>query len=202
MIISATDITRLLYEAGRFTPKDTAMTAMAIQAYSYGLLGYGLLKVLNSYYYATGRTRFPMMVSLLSIAGNYFANSLLVKQIGHEGLALTASITLTMNALLLIFGMSKDSVHVDWRQVLTSLGLLIAGSIIVWTIHGLYAESLASWSPVGMLGIPQSVFQNKCDAAIRIAIDGSLVIALFGSAGLARIKKTPKEAWRMLKRRR
>jgi hypothetical protein len=53
-----------------------------------------------------------------------------------------------------------------------------------------------------MLGIPQSVFQNKCDAAIRIAIDGSLVIALFGSAGLARIKKTPKEAWRMLKRRR
>ena len=202
MTISATDITRLLYEAGRFTPKDTAMTAMAIQAYSYGLLGYGLLKVMNSYYYATGRTRFPMMVSLISIAGNYFANSLLVKEIGHQGLAVTASITLTMNALLLIVGMSKDKVHVPWRQVFASIGLLIVGSMIVWALHRFYVGALESWSLAAVLGIPQSVFQNKFDAAVRIAIDAILVIALFGSAGLVRIKKTPKEAWRMLKRRR
>ncbi len=202
MTVSATDITRLLYEAGRFTPEDTKMTAMAIQAYSYGLLGYGLLKVMNSYYYATGRTRFPMMVSLISIAGNYTANSLLVKEIGHQGLAVTASITLTMNALLLIAGMSKDRVQVAWRQVTSSLGLLIAGTVIILFLHGLYASHLQSWSPAAVLGIPQSVFQNKFDASLRILVDGTLIATLFGGAGLARIKKTPKDAWRMLKRRR
>ena len=201
LTISSSDITRLLYEAGRFTPADTAATALAIEAYSYGLLGYGLLKVMNSYYYATGRTRFPMMVSLISIAGNYTANALLVRQIGHQGLAVTASITLTMNSLLLIAGMSRDGVHVNWKQILSSAAMLITGTAMVLLVHKSYAGIIEIWSPAGLIGIPESVFQKKFDSAIRITIDSCIVVLLFGGAGLARIRKTPKEAFRMLKRR-
>ena len=98
--------------------------------------------------------------------------------------------------------MSKDRVQVAWRQVTSSLGLLIAGTVMILFLHGLYASHLQSWSPAAVLGIPQSVFQNKFDASLRILVDGTLIATLFGGAGLARIKKTPKDAWRMLKRRR
>ncbi len=206
LTLCSTDITRLLYEAGQFTPADTAATAIAIEAYSYGLLGYGLLKVLNSYYYATGRTKFPMGVSLLSIAGNYLANSMLVHRFGHQGLAMTASVMLTINSLLLMAGMSKDGLLVPWKQVATSFALLLVGSGLAISIHGLYAPTLSDWSLIPMLGIDvstaSSVFLRKIDSSIRIAIDTIFIVTLFGGAGLARIGKTPKEALRMLKRRR
>jgi putative peptidoglycan lipid II flippase len=202
LILSSTNITRLLYEAGRFTPADTIATAAAINAYSYGLLGYGLLKVMNSYYYATGRTKFPMIVSLMSIAANYLANSILVKQIGHEGLATTASIILTLNSVLLIMGMSKDQVTVSWKQVLSSVGLLVFGSILVTGFHTLYAPHVnaISFSQILMM-IPPGTASLKIDSAIRIAIDGTVIVCSFGLIGLARIGKTPREALQMLKRR-
>jgi putative peptidoglycan lipid II flippase len=205
LTLCSTDITRLLYEAGRFTPADTNATATAIEAYSYGLLGYGLLKVLNSYYYATGRTKYPMGVSLFSIAGNYAANSMLVHRFGHQGLGITASIMLTMNSMMLMAGMAKDGLLVPWKQVITSCALLLIGSCIAIFIHGLYAPTLSNWSLIPLLGIDIStssaVFLRKIDSAIRIAIDTIFIVTLFGGAGLARIGKTPKEAMRMLKRR-
>ena len=202
LVLSSTNITRLLYEAGRFTPADTVATAAAINAYSYGLLGYGLLKVMNSYYYATGRTRFPMIVSLVSIVANYFANSILVKEIGHEGLATTASIILTLNSLLLILGMTKDRVQVEWKQIFSSLGLLILGSLAVIGIHRGYASFVNRISiSETLLMIPTGTTSLKIDSAIRIAIDGTVIAGIFGVIGLSRIGKTPRQALQMLKRR-
>jgi putative peptidoglycan lipid II flippase len=200
-VLSSHDMTRLLYEAGRFTPSDTDATAIAIEAYSYGLLGYGLLKVLNSYYYATGRTKFPMFVSLLSIAGNYLANALLVKQYGHQGLAMTASVMLTMNSILLIAGMTTDRVQVDWRQVAKSGLTLFVGIIVTIQIHKFYAVEVSQWSLGSLLGLPETTLARKLDSLVRIMIDVSLIILIFGSAGLTRLRKTPKEALQMLRRR-
>ncbi len=201
LILSSTNITRLLYEAGRFTPTDTIETASAIKAYSYGLLGYGLLKVMNSYYYATGRTRFPMIVSLLSIFANYIANSILVKKIGHEGLASTASIILTLNSLLLIIGMRKDKVMINWRQVIGSITLLSLASSMVVILHWVYAPYVDNTQFSDWLAIPSGITALKVNAGIRIAIDGFFIVGCFGLIGLARIRKTPREALKMLRRR-
>jgi putative peptidoglycan lipid II flippase len=200
-VVSSHDMTRLLYEAGRFTPSDTNATAIAIEAYSYGLLGYGLLKVLNSYYYATGRTKFPMIVSLLSIAGNYLANAMLVKQYGHQGLAMTASVMLTLNSFLLIAGMSSDGVQVDWKQVTKSGLTLLIGIIVTIQIHNLYNSALSAWSVGSTLGLSEGVLSHKLDSLTRILIDASLIVLIFGGAGLARLRKTPLEALKMLRRR-
>lgn len=198
---SALDITRLLFQAGKFTPTDTEATAIAIQAYSLGLVGYGLLKVLNSYYYAVDRTRFPMMVSLLSIAVNYIGNAMLVKKYGHEGLAMTASITLTLNALILIIGTSADRIQINWRRVGHSLLLLTAAAVAVHILRGLYLPRLAALSISSFLSQPEATFGVKLDAALRLGVDGFVVVGIFGGVGLARIKKSPKDALRLLKRR-
>lgn len=199
---SAADITRVLYQAGRFTAEDTAATAIAIQAYSLGLLGYGLLKVLNSFYYAVDRTRYPMMVSLFSIAVNFAANFLLVKTYGHQGLAMTASVVLTLNAVLLLAGMVKHRIAVDLKVVGQSIGLLLFGTVAVVSLRYFYEPILADFSWTTHVGLEAETIAMKLDAALRLVIDGVVIVGIFAAIGLTRIGKSPKEALRMLKRRR
>lgn len=201
LVLSSTNITRLLYEAGRFTPADTIATAAAIEAYSYGLLGYGILKVMNSYYYATGRTRFPMYVGLFSILANYAANSILVQKIGHEGLATTASIILSLNSTLLILGMTKDGVSVKWKQIASSLSLLLLASAVTIGLHYAYSPLMNTTSFGELLRMPSGITSLKFDSAIRIAADGAVIVLIFGTIGLARIGKSPRQAIQLLKRR-
>jgi putative peptidoglycan lipid II flippase len=202
LVIGSQDLTRVLYEAGQFGERDTNATAIAIEAYSYGLLGYGILKVMNSYYYATGRTKFPMAVSLFSILANYVANALFVKKFGHQGLAITASVTLTLNSLLLIAGMSVDKVQVNWLELLKSVFLLAIGSVLVLLIYSSYSPLLNSWSlSTLILGQDTTILAKKIDALVRLLIATFVIITIFGAIGLTRIGKTPRQALQMLKRK-
>jgi|694.fasta_scaffold52309_2 putative peptidoglycan lipid II flippase len=202
LVIGSQDLTRVLYEAGQFGERDTNATAIAIEAYSYGLLGYGILKVMNSYYYATGRTKFPMAVSLFSILANYVANALFVKKFGHQGLAITASVTLTLNSLLLIAGMSVDKVQVNWLEILKSVFLLAIGSVLVLLIYSSYSPLLNSWSlSTLILGQDTTILAKKIDALVRLLIATFVIITIFGAIGLTRIGKTPRQALQMLKRK-
>jgi peptidoglycan biosynthesis protein MviN/MurJ (putative lipid II flippase) len=142
-----------------------------------------------------------MIVSLLSIAGNYLANAMLVKQYGHQGLAMTASVMLTLNSFLLIAGMSSDGVQVDWKQVTKSGLTLLIGIIVTIQIHNLYHSELSAWSVGSILGLSESVLSHKLDSLARILIDASLIVLIFGGAGLTRLRKTPLEALKMLRRR-
>jgi putative peptidoglycan lipid II flippase len=202
LVIGSENLTRVLYEAGQFGVRDTNATAIAIEAYSYGLLGYGILKVMNSYYYATGRTKFPMAVSIFSIMANYVANALLVKRFGHQGLAMTASVTLTLNSVLLIAGMYVDKVQVNWLEIMKSIFLLLLGSIIVLLLYRMYSPYSNSLTINQMLLAQEpSVISKKIDALLRLSIDIFMIVLVFGTIGLTRIGKTPRQALQMLKRK-
>jgi putative peptidoglycan lipid II flippase len=202
LVIGSQDLTRVLYEAGQFGERDTSATAIAIEAYSYGLLGYGILKVMNSYYYATGRTKFPMAVSIFSILANYVANALFVKKFGHQGLAITASVTLTLNSLLLMAGMSVDKVQVNWLEILKSIFLLAIGSVLVLLLYQLYSPYLNNWSlSTLILGQDTTILAKKIDALVRLLIATFVIVTIFGAIGLTRIGKTPRQALQMLKRK-
>ncbi|MEY4630782.1 MAG: murein biosynthesis integral rane protein MurJ [Pseudomonadota bacterium] len=176
--VCAPQIIGLFYEAGKFTASDTQQTALALQAYSYGLLSYGLLKVLNSYYYATERTRYAMWVGIFSIAVNYIGNLLLVERYGHRGLALTASVTLTCNTLLLLAGMTRDRVKVDLVDTLKSLLLISAA-----TTAAVFAQrGTFPWDAV----LPPG--SKKLLAASQIAANGLIVVAVFAPFLIVRLK--------------
>lgn len=173
----APQIITLFYEAGKFTASDAQQTATALQAYSYGLLSYGLLKVLNSYYYATTRTRYAMWVGIFSIAVNYAGNLILVDRYGHRGLALTASATLSCNTLLLLAGMTRDKVKVDVPDTVRTLALVSAA-----TVAALFAQqSSFPWEA----GFPAS---KKLLAASQICANGAIVVAAFAPFLIVRLK--------------
>src|SRR5207249_3540182 len=72
----------LVYEHGRFAPRDTAAAAEALAGYALGLAGYAGIKVLAPAFYALDDARTPMLVSVLSMATNYALNWLFVRRLG------------------------------------------------------------------------------------------------------------------------
>src|SRR5260370_5833012 len=81
-----------IYQGGRFQLADARQTALALSCYAAGLTGYAAVKILAPAFYALNDARTPMIVSIVSIAVNYFAASTMVRILGHAGLALSTSL--------------------------------------------------------------------------------------------------------------
>jgi putative peptidoglycan lipid II flippase len=199
---SALDITKVIFQAGRFSEADSQATASAIQAYSLGLVGYGVLKVLNSYYIVRERTSFPMYVGLASIAVNYAANALLVQRFGHQGLALTASFILTANATILMIGTTPDRLKFETREVIGSLLRLVAAVSGVFLLRHFYQAPLQDFSLSRLFTDDLTTMTTKIDSSLRLAVDGATVVVIFAGVGLNKIGKSPREALKMLRKKR
>ena len=102
LIVLAEPIVRLLFEHGRFVHEDTVATAQLLRLYAAGLVGYSMVRILSPVFYAIGRSRVPVLVSVMSIAVNLVLNLLLVRMMGVAGLALGTSIAAMLNAIVLL----------------------------------------------------------------------------------------------------
>ena len=105
IMFAGEDIISLLLRGGKFDSYAVEMTGKALSAYGIGVIGYGLIKVLTNYFYATERTKYPMKVSFISIFLNFTINFYLVSKFGHVGLAYTAASIFCLNALMLAWGL-------------------------------------------------------------------------------------------------
>jgi putative peptidoglycan lipid II flippase len=103
LIVLATPIVRLLFERGHFQAADTARTAAALRFYAAGLVGYSTARIVSPVFYALGRSRVPVVVSVASIAVNIVASITLVRALGFSGLALGTSIAAVTNGGLLLW---------------------------------------------------------------------------------------------------
>lgn len=103
LIALATPIVRLLFERGHFQPSDTAATALALRYYAAGLVGYSTARIVSPVFYAIGRSRVPVLVSIVTIAVNIVASVSLVRALGFSGLALGTSIAAVTNGAALLW---------------------------------------------------------------------------------------------------
>ena len=131
LVLLAGPIVSVLYERGHFDAVDRLQTAVALRAYAYGLLGYAWLKVLQPAFYAIDKRWLPMCVSLFALALNLACNGLFVFGFhwGHESLALTTSITATVNFVILFVAMCRFVGDIGTRDLLVLLAkLTLAGA--------------------------------------------------------------------------
>ncbi len=133
LAVLAEPIISVIYEHGKFTPFQRVETALALRAYGYGLVFYAALKVLQPAFYAIDKRWFPMLVSFLALGLNLGFNYLFVYVLGwgHESLALTTSITASVNFLLLFLAMRKFAGDLGTGDLLVTLAkLLLAGALM------------------------------------------------------------------------
>ncbi len=95
------------------------MAAASLIAYSVGLLGFILVKVLSTGYFSRQSTRAPVRIGVMALVLNMGLNIIFVVTLvrvdffaPHVGLALATTISALFNALLLYRGLRRDGVYV------------------------------------------------------------------------------------------
>ncbi len=122
-------IVRLIFEHGRFHAGDTTATAAALAFYAVGLFAYSGQKVLVPAFYALGKTRIPVAISISSVALNIALNVALIGPMGYRGLALATSVTNLASFVLLLAFMRRESEDLDLPGLASNLGrVLLAGA--------------------------------------------------------------------------
>jgi putative peptidoglycan lipid II flippase len=115
LIVLAPPIVRVLFERGHFLPADTDATAAAVRLYAVGLVGY-------SAFYALGRSRVPVLVSVGTIALNVALSVTLVRAMGFLGLALGTSIAALANGAALVWFLWQRLDGAEGRGLTVVLG--------------------------------------------------------------------------------
>lgn len=124
-------VIRFLFEVGEFTPENTQATAVALLYYSFGIVGYSGVLVLNRVYYALKDTRTPVLVGISTVFLNLILSLVLVKALGHRGLALAYSVVgiVNMAALLLILQVKMGSI--DGRRIFVSGAGALGAAVVM-----------------------------------------------------------------------
>jgi putative peptidoglycan lipid II flippase len=92
-----------LFLYGEFTPHDLEMTRLALVAYSIGLVGIILVKVLAPGFYARQNIKTPVKIALLTLLATQAMNLAFIGPLQHAGLALSIGLGACINAGILFY---------------------------------------------------------------------------------------------------
>lgn len=143
IIILAEPFVRIFFQRGAFDARATIMTSQAVIYYSIGMVAMALNILLNRVYYSLQDTRTPMINAAISVGINIGLSLILVKLMGHGGLALATSIASISTTLLLINSLRKKLGSIDIKNYLTCfiksiIASLIMGIIVYSIYNGLF----------------------------------------------------------------
>ena len=126
-----------LFFYGAMTEQSVVQSALALQAYSLGVLTFMLIKVLAPGFFARQDMKTPVKIAMICMAANMVFNLILIWPLKHVGLALATSMSSVLNTGLLLWGLHKAKVfmpQVGWGkfilQLIVACGLMLA--VILW----------------------------------------------------------------------
>jgi len=123
-------IVEVLFRRGRFGYGDAKATSDAIYMYALGLPAFGLIKLFSTIFFSRQNTKIPFYISFISMILNIILLFLSVEKLGHQGIALSLSITSWFNALTLYFLLYYNRYWYLTRSTLFKVFKLIVISIL------------------------------------------------------------------------
>lgn len=96
-IILAKPAVSFVFQRGEFDSISAVMTTTAFVMYSIGLLAVALRDVITKVFYSMQDTRSTLYIGAFAVGTNILLNIILVKVMGHGGLALATSISATIS---------------------------------------------------------------------------------------------------------
>lgn len=180
LALLAGPILATLFQYGAFTAEDVRLASLSLMAYSLGLMGFVLVKVLAPGYFARQDTVTPVKCALAALATNMVLSTssvllLLHTRIGHAGLAFATAMAATVNAALLYRGLRRRGVfrpRAGWRELLRQAVLATSAMALVLYWPGSHTDLWlqASLSQrVLMLGAAIALGVVTYVAALRLA---------------------------------
>ena len=139
-----------IFGYGEFGAYDVRMSSYALMAYSVGLIGFSMVKVLAPGYFARQDTRTPVKVGMIALAVNIGFNLSVVVPAylagfpaPHALLALSTGMSAFVNSGLLYRGLRRDGVYAPshrWRRLVPQvLAANTAMAAFLWWAAGDWA---------------------------------------------------------------
>ena len=151
------------------------VTQHALVAYSIGLTGLILVKILAPGFYARQNVVTPLKIGVVTLVATQLMNLALVGPLGHAGLALAISLGACLNAGLLFRHLRRQRIYAPepgWG-VFT---LKIALAVVLMTAALHLASGAGSWW--GMAAWPWRVGRIAGLVALGLAVYGGALLAV------------------------
>ena len=111
LAILAVPLIATLFHYGAFSTHDALMTRNALVAYSVGLLGLIMVKVLAPGFYARQNIRTPVKIGLIALVATQLMNLAFIWPLQHAGLALAIGLGACVNAGLLYYKLLQHGIY-------------------------------------------------------------------------------------------
>lgn len=151
-VLSAPLVTSLFYY-GKFTPLDVVMTQQALIAYSAGLLGLILVKILAPGFYARQNIKTPVKIGVFTLVVTQLMNVLFVfvLKLNHIGLALAIALGACINASLLYYHLRRADYFRPQAGWLLFLAKLLAALTLMGFVLYYAMGDAADWLNLSLL---------------------------------------------------
>ena len=129
LAVLAVPLITTLFHYGAFTAIDVTMTQRALVAYSLGLVGMILVKVLAPGFYARQNIKTPVKVAIFTLVATQLMNLAFIFPLGHAGLALAIGLGACLNAALLLHLLKKQQIYQPqpgWGAYFARVALAVA----------------------------------------------------------------------------
>jgi len=136
LFVLAGPVLTTIFFGGRFAAGDVEMASLSLMAYSFGLIGFILVKVLVPGYFARQDTKTPVKIGIIALITNMVLNVIFVVpwyRMGfagpHAGLAIATSLSAFLNAGLLYRGLRKEGVispRAGWPRFIVQVAVACA----------------------------------------------------------------------------
>jgi putative peptidoglycan lipid II flippase len=140
LAVLALPFVAMLFKYGAFNSNDAWMTRNALAAYSLGLVGMILVKILAPGFYARQNIATPVKIGIVTLLATQLMNLVFVGPLKHAGLALAIGLGACLNALLLYILLRKQKIYLPqpgWPvfilKVLASVAFM---AIVLFTTMG------------------------------------------------------------------
>ncbi|PPC94503.1 MAG: murein biosynthesis integral membrane protein MurJ [Methylotenera sp.] len=141
LAVLAAPLVVTLFHYGKFTAHDVVMTQQALVAYSMGLLGLILVKILAPGFYARQNIKTPVKIAIFTLVATQLMNIVFVfgLHLQHAGLALAIGLGACINAALLYYHLRKAAIYLPqpgwWIFYFKLLiGLILMGIVLYYAM--------------------------------------------------------------------
>ena len=129
LVLLAEPLIITLFQYDEFDAFAASQSALSLMAYGSGLIAFIVVKILAPVFLSRGDTKTPVKVGVIAMASNVFLNVIFAYYFAHVGLAIATSISAVINASLLyyystkqsIFNASTDLIKLFFKVLLASL---------------------------------------------------------------------------------
>ena len=157
LALLAVPLITTLFHYGAFTAADVLNTRSAVVAYSAGLIGLIMVKVLAPGFYAQQDIRTPVRIAVITLVATQTMNFIFIWPLKHAGLALSIGLGACLNAALLYRQLRRRAIYSPqpgWAVFLFKLAIAVyAMAAVLWLASGTATAWLGAGAMARVAGL-------------------------------------------------